>query len=72
MQLISSVGPWPNTKKLFLLLEAWDHELLSTPKITTFLANSLPKRHEHVPSNASFILWLKCPYQKKQHAAEKE
>ena len=34
LPLISSVGPSPNTKKLFV----WDDELLSTPKIITVLA----------------------------------
>ena len=51
LQLISAVGHSPNNK-LFLQLSKWDDELLSTPKITTFLAKSLPKLHEHFPSNA--------------------
>ena len=52
LPLISSVGSSYNTKKLFLQLSAWDDELLSTPKITTFLANELQKLHETAPSNA--------------------
>ena len=44
--LIPSVGPSCNTKKLCLRLLLWDNELLSTPKNTTFLANSLPKLHK--------------------------
>ena len=33
-------------------MEVCDDELLSTPKITTFLANSIPKLHEPSASNA--------------------
>ena len=33
----------PSTKTLFLRLSPWDDELLSTPKIITFLAVSLSK-----------------------------
>ena len=53
LPLIASVGPSPNTRKLLLLLSVWDDEVLSTPKITTFLAKSLPKLHEPSPSNAT-------------------
>ena len=52
LPLISSVDPSPNTKKLFLQISVWDDELLSKPKITTFLAKSLTKVHEPAPSNA--------------------
>ena len=48
---ISSVGPSPGTRKLFLWLSVWDDELLSTAKITTFLAKWLPKLHVPAPSN---------------------
>ena len=50
--LMPWVRPWPNTKKLFSLLSVWDDELLSTPKIVTFLVKSLRKLHESSPSNA--------------------
>ena len=50
--LISSVGPSPYTKKLFLRLSTWIDELLSTPKITTFLAKVLPELHEPAPTHA--------------------
>ena len=43
LPLIPKVGSSTNTKKLFLWLSAWDDELLSAPKIITFLAVSLPK-----------------------------
>ena len=52
LPLISSVGPSPNTKKLFLRLSVCDDELLSISKFLTFLAESLPKLHESDPSNA--------------------
>ena len=38
LPLIPKVGPKPNVKKLFLRLSTCDDELLSTPKIITFLA----------------------------------
>ena len=38
-------GPTPSTKKIFLQLSPWDDELLSTPKIITFVAVSLSKIH---------------------------
>ena len=41
-----------NTKKLSLQLLVWCDELLSTSKVTTFLAKPLPKLHESFPSNA--------------------
>ena len=34
------VGPLPRTEISFLLLSIWTDELLSTPKITTFLCRS--------------------------------
>ena len=46
LPLISSVGPSPNTKKLFFQLSVWDNELISTPKIMTFLTMPLPKLPE--------------------------
>ena len=49
LPLISSVGPSIN--KLLSRLSVWDDKLLSTPKITTFLANSLPNAQEPLPSN---------------------
>ena len=52
LSLISSVGLLPNTKKLFFWLSLWDDQVLSTPKIETFLPKSLPKPYESVPSNA--------------------
>ena len=36
----------PSTKTLFLRLSPWDDEVLSTPKIITFLAVSLSKVQE--------------------------
>ena len=42
----------PSPKKLFFWLSVWDDELLSTPKITRFLAKSLSKLLEPSPSNA--------------------
>ena len=48
----TKAGHLPTTKKLFLRLLSWDDELLSTLKITTFSAKSLPKFYEPVPSNA--------------------
>ena len=51
--VIPWVGPSPNTKKFFSRLSVWNDQLLSTPKITTFLAKSLPKFHEPAPSNAT-------------------
>ena len=49
--LIPKNGPSSGTKKLFLSvilvrLSAWVDELLSTPKIITFLAVSLSKLHK--------------------------
>ena len=41
LSLIPSINPSPNNKKLFLGLSVWDDEVLSTTKITEFLANSL-------------------------------
>ena len=32
-------------------MSVWDDELLSTPKVIKFLANSLPKLHEPVLPN---------------------
>ena len=52
LPLIPSVGPPPNTKKIFFPLSASDDELLSTPKLATYLAKSLPKFHEPSPLNA--------------------
>ena len=50
VSLVLSLMPWVwpslNTKKLFFRLSVWDDKLLSTPKITTFLAKSLPNLHE--------------------------
>ena len=51
LPLIPKVGPSPNIKKLFLRLSEWDNELLSTPKIITFLAVSLLKLYQPVLSN---------------------
>ena len=48
---IPKVGPSLNSKKLFLRLPALDCELLSTPKIRKFLADSLSKPHEAALSN---------------------
>ena len=38
LPLILKVSPQPNTKTLFMRLSGFDHELLSIPKIITFLA----------------------------------
>ena len=38
LPLILRVGPSPNIEKLFLWFSEWDDELLSTPKMITFLA----------------------------------
>ena len=43
--------PARNTKKLFLRLPTFDDELLSIPKITSFLVKLLPKFNETAPSN---------------------
>ena len=51
LALIPEFDPLPYFKKSFLRLSVWDYELLSTAKITTFLAKSLPKFHEPAPSN---------------------
>ena len=51
LPLIPQVGPSPSTKKLFLLLPVWDHELLATSKISIFLGISLLKLHEPALSN---------------------
>ena len=51
LPLIQKVGPSPNIKKLSLRLSEGDDELLSTPKIITFLAKSLSKLREPVLSN---------------------
>ena len=50
--LISSIGPSANTEMLFSWLSESDNELISTAKITTLLAKSLPKLHDTTPSNA--------------------
>ena len=42
LSLMPSVGTSPINKKLFLWLSVWDDKVLSTPKIATFLAKSLP------------------------------
>ena len=53
VQLLTSwVRPSPNTKKLFFRLSVWDDGRLSRPRVTTFLAKSLPKPQEPSPSNA--------------------
>ena len=52
LSLTLSVGPLPNTKKLFFGLSIlWGDELLSTPKIITFLALPLSKFQKSFPSN---------------------
>ena len=51
LPLIPNVGPSPSTKKLFLRFSAWNDDLLSTPKIITFLGKSLSKIHEPAISN---------------------
>ena len=43
LSLIPSVGPSTNTENLFFQLSVSGDELLSTSKITTFLAKSLSK-----------------------------
>ena len=52
MLIISEVGPSPNIKKLFLRLLEWDDELLSTPKIATFLGKLSPNFYKPFPLNA--------------------
>ena len=52
LPLVSSVDLSPNTKKVFLRLSVWDDELLSTLKLMTFLAKSLPELHQCKTSNA--------------------
>ena len=52
LPLILKVSPQPNTKTLFMRLSGFDHELLSIPKIITFLAWPLSKLHSACPSNA--------------------
>ena len=49
--LVSSTVYSPNTEKLLLQLSVWDDELLSIPKIITFLERSLSKLHETAPLN---------------------
>ena len=49
--LIPNAGLSPNIKKVFLRLSEWDDELLSTPKIITFLAMLLSKLHQPTLSN---------------------
>ena len=51
LPLISSAGLSHNTKKLFLRLPTFDDELLSIPKITSFLVKLLLKFNETAPSN---------------------
>ena len=46
----------PYIKNLFLRLSAWDNELLSTPKIITFLAKLIPKFHRPALSNTIWYL----------------
>ena len=50
-QLIPKVGPSPDIKKLLLRLSELNDELLSTPKIITFLAVSLSKLQKPPLSN---------------------
>ena len=52
LSLIPKVYHSPDTKNAFLQSSVWDDKLLSTPKITKFLASSLPKFYETAPSNA--------------------
>ena len=51
LPLILKAGTSPNIKKLFLLLTAWDDELLSPRKIIIFLAVSLSTLFQHELSN---------------------
>ena len=51
LPLIPKVGPSPNIEKLFLQLSESDDELLSTPKMITYLAMSLPKLQKPALSN---------------------
>ena len=51
LPLILKLGPSSSTKRLFLQFPAWYDELLSTPKIITFLAVSLSKLFELALSN---------------------
>ena len=60
LPLIPKAGPSPNITKLFLGLSEWDDELLSTPKMITFLAMSLTKLHELDRSNAIPQLLYTC------------
>ena len=53
LPLIPWVGPSLNIEKLFVWLSEWDDELLSTPKIITFLAKSLSKLHKAALSNVT-------------------
>ena len=53
LPLILNVSLSHDIKKLFLRLSVWDDELLSTPKIITFLAYTLPKFHSPFSPNAS-------------------
>ena len=46
LPLNRKVGPSTRTIKLFLGFSAWDDELLSTPKVVTFLKVSLLKLYE--------------------------
>ena len=55
--LLPCVGPSPDSKKIFFFwLLVWDDKLLSTQKITTFLAKLLLKLLE--PSQSNAIPWL--------------
>ena len=54
--LTSKVGPKPKIKKLIFWLSTSNDELLSTPKIITFLAVSLPKIHQSPLSNAIWYM----------------
>ena len=51
LPLIQKVGLSPSTKKLSMQLPERHDELLSTPKIITFLVASLLKCHEPALSN---------------------
>lgn len=51
--LIPSSVPSTTTQKLFLQLSALDDELLSIPKVITFLAKALSRFH--VPALSSVI-----------------
>ena len=58
LSLIPAIGPSPNAKKLLFRLSLFDGELLSTPKMTTFLAKSLPKLHEPPSIAIPRPLWV--------------